>query len=146
MTSPSEGQRRRRGHGQGQRGRGRPAGGADREATGEGGVGPERAEEPLPGHLPGTERISTQLLDVEPNLPIWLPIHFTVAANMRYNTTFYNNRKIYLAGRTRPVSRFAGISFYTVVYGKNYGVLAAVPQVKKNIDAPPCCQPGIGFL
>lgn len=57
LCSPSEGQRRRRRHGQGQRGRGGSAGGADREAAGEGGVGSERAEEPLPRHLPGTDGV-----------------------------------------------------------------------------------------
>lgn len=62
MCLPPEGQRRRRGHGEEQRGRGGSAGGADREAAGEGGVGPERAEEPVPRHLPGTRRVHVKTL------------------------------------------------------------------------------------
>lgn len=49
----SEGQWRGRGHGEEQRGRGGSAGGADRATAGEGGVGSERTEEPVPRHLPG---------------------------------------------------------------------------------------------
>src|SRR4029434_8485382 len=57
----SEGQWGRGGNGQVEWGRGHAAGGADRASAGEGGVGAERTEEPLPRHLSGGSEFTKEL-------------------------------------------------------------------------------------